>query len=272
MTQHPRYLHVTSGSELYISFRETVLDQHRIEQRSLANLALLNAHTGPERPLSISSNQNSIFVTYWRLSNFIGGSSGEVFAVSKLDAGNLTNTNPFDIANLVWEKEANQTQLNFPDYHSPGNINTDIIYANNENRLFFVNQFTSAFGSSWSLSFDQKTIAGQGASSNHVFIHTLEDLGGSANFKSANLLSSELEKLVPSLEIYPNPTQGIFTVRSTNEMKKAELLDINGRILKQYEGLVGNEAVLDIKDLPRGTYILRLRSKNETFYERILKH
>ncbi len=73
--------------------------------------------------------------------------------------------------------------------------------------------------------------------------------------------------------IHPNPTQG--KVRITAEsgdgeksLEQAWLMDVNGRIVERYSELSGKSEELDIGDLPKGTYFLKVKSSSsstETF-------
>lgn len=63
------------------------------------------------------------------------------------------------------------------------------------------------------------------------------------------------------LKIYPNPSNGFFTVASEKQLSNIEfeLIDLFGRKLKTGT-LNGLNSVIDINDLPDGIYLLRLEN------------
>jgi len=83
--------------------------------------------------------------------------------------------------------------------------------------------------------------------------------------KKALSTSSFNEK---DVAIYPNPSNGIFTIHTLLHNVNYRLFNIQGRVLEQ--GVIKNNK-LDFSKKSRGVYILRLRSKNNTtFIKRII--
>jgi len=78
------------------------------------------------------------------------------------------------------------------------------------------------------------------------------------------------------IKVYPNPSRGRFTVHleaSLTENISLELVNLQGAILHQSEvDFVApqTDVVLDISTLPKGVYILRLKSDNLLRFERIV--
>jgi len=67
--------------------------------------------------------------------------------------------------------------------------------------------------------------------------------------------------------LFPNPTEGIFTV-SSDAVRQVELLDLTGRRLALWEG----KREMDIQDVPAGIYIARVVTKDgRTGIYRIVK-
>lgn len=58
--------------------------------------------------------------------------------------------------------------------------------------------------------------------------------------------------------IYPNPTNGILNIESKESIEKAEVYALNGQKLKQFD----NTKTLNISDLNKGTYLIKLYSKS----------
>jgi Leucine-rich repeat (LRR) protein len=74
-----------------------------------------------------------------------------------------------------------------------------------------------------------------------------------------------------SLEIYPNPTTGMVTIKSDFEIKSIELFDIQGRVLQtSIESL--NTTSLDLSARAKGMYFLRITTSNGTNVEKVIKN
>ena len=70
------------------------------------------------------------------------------------------------------------------------------------------------------------------------------------------------------LKIYPNPTTGIFTIKTTNE-GLLEILTLHGELIKR-EVITKNEIVINLPDLSKGIYLLRYISKSEIQTNKII--
>ena len=75
-----------------------------------------------------------------------------------------------------------------------------------------------------------------------------------------------------NISIYPNPTSDILTIRDiqTNSsigIQKIEILDLSGRLIKQYN----NTSTIDISCLAKGTYLLMYVINDEIVFDRIIK-
>lgn len=58
------------------------------------------------------------------------------------------------------------------------------------------------------------------------------------------------------IKVYPNPTQGVFTISEVDQVSRIEVFNLAGRKLKQFH--YGDGQWYNISDLPRGSYLLRL--------------
>src|SRR5690606_28053533 len=75
-------------------------------------------------------------------------------------------------------------------------------------------------------------------------------------------LEHRLESNIKIL-VYPNPTNGVFTIESTAENKNAafEIRDITGKIVLK-GSLRGKQTTLDLSENSSGLYILRVGDQN----------
>lgn len=80
------------------------------------------------------------------------------------------------------------------------------------------------------------------------------------------------ENLNNSVAIYPNPTTEWLNVHFSNEMGEVKLKihDLNGKQLKSFI-LNGQSLTLDIKDLNRGVYLMKIDSELGTYASKIIK-
>ena len=94
---------------------------------------------------------------------------------------------------------------------------------------------------------------------------------GYQQFKDT-LLSNPVLKSNPDLiRVFPNPSNGIFYVNSHQlGIKFWSITDLNGRILKKDEQSV-QSGVIDITDLPKGIYILRIVTADNQSFQKLMK-
>lgn len=74
-------------------------------------------------------------------------------------------------------------------------------------------------------------------------------------------------------KVYPNPARGLLNIEVSKELEHYELdlLDMNGRLLRKISGRTGesrNEIILN--GLSAGTYLIRLKSANETAHKKVI--
>jgi hypothetical protein len=71
------------------------------------------------------------------------------------------------------------------------------------------------------------------------------------------------ENVINNLQVYPNPSTGIFTLANTN-LTNAEytVLDLNGKVLRSGV-LQGTQVNIDLTENPSGIYVLQVTSNGE---------
>ncbi|GAA4049516.1 hypothetical protein GCM10022409_40140 [Hymenobacter glaciei] len=72
-------------------------------------------------------------------------------------------------------------------------------------------------------------------------------------------LATKATAATPAAQIFPNPAHGTATLRlpAGTARQPLTLSDALGRLVRQYPAPVGAEAVLDLRGLPAGTYLVR---------------
>lgn len=84
---------------------------------------------------------------------------------------------------------------------------------------------------------------------NDLFIAKIGNLTGMNEFSESKT----------HLNVYPNPSNGIFYVRTEPEASRIEIVNMMGQTLLSLEGFT-NEAMIDISDKPKGIYFVNLIS------------
>lgn len=76
-----------------------------------------------------------------------------------------------------------------------------------------------------------------------------------------------------ALSIHPNPSNGIFNIKTNNPIEKATLSvsDLNGRIVHQTNVETLENQSLDLNLLKNGMYILTISNKNYKYSQKIIK-
>jgi len=81
--------------------------------------------------------------------------------------------------------------------------------------------------------------------------------------------TSEISNDKTELSIYPNPVKDVLNIQSKNQIVKAEIYDVNGRILVS-TSLKGNS--INVSELSKGNYIIKLFSKDKTTVHKFIKN
>lgn len=64
------------------------------------------------------------------------------------------------------------------------------------------------------------------------------------------------EAIWESIDVYPNPSNGVFTVSENNAASRVLIFDLTGKLLRQFD--YATDQWYDIRDLQRGAYLVKL--------------
>jgi hypothetical protein len=98
-----------------------------------------------------------------------------------------------------------------------------------------------------------------------------QDLGGLFRLEhdaTSNLNVSERENDL-EINIYPNPNNGIFTIKSSHYPIKLEIISLDGKLLFPIS-IFSNSTDVDIKNLSSGVYFLKYENSNKAY--RVIKN
>jgi hypothetical protein len=109
--------------------------------------------------------------------------------------------------------------------------------------------------------------------SNQSHYYRLKWNDGSASHFSKTIYVKNRD--TPTLvDVYPNPSTGVVSVSLNNAINKAEILvyDLMGKICWQtkHDFWVDNKASLDLKQLEKGMYVIKIKSENFSTSRRLI--
>ncbi len=96
----------------------------------------------------------------------------------------------------------------------------------------------------------------------------LHDKNIPATTGSYSCTSSREEYAIEEVSIYPNPIQDILNINSKEDFEQIEIYNIVGQL---YYSSTSNEKNISLKYLPKGTYIVKLKTKTTTYNKKVVK-
>jgi len=81
------------------------------------------------------------------------------------------------------------------------------------------------------------------------------------------------EQLPGNLVVYPNPTNGLFSIASTDHRiieMKITLVDMQGKRLKEVDCKENDTYFIDLSDQPKGVYLLNIKTGTSTLLRQII--
>ena len=79
--------------------------------------------------------------------------------------------------------------------------------------------------------------------------------------KQATLSSNQFNQ-TNSLNLFPNPTSGLFTING--QVSRVEVYTITGQIVKSFENITSEEYQFDVNDLSNGVYLVKAIDSNNS--------
>ncbi|WP_188617362.1 DUF7619 domain-containing protein [Cloacibacterium rupense] len=82
-----------------------------------------------------------------------------------------------------------------------------------------------------------------------------------------NLSTQEFSK--SEISVYPNPVKDILTFKTKEKVKKVEIYDVNGRLIKVELGISNNQ--MNVSSLKTGTYVIKVISDKKYYQTKFIK-
>uniref|UniRef100_A0A7C3UVU9 T9SS type A sorting domain-containing protein n=1 Tax=candidate division WOR-3 bacterium TaxID=2052148 RepID=A0A7C3UVU9_UNCW3 len=71
-------------------------------------------------------------------------------------------------------------------------------------------------------------------------------------------------------EIYPNPANSFFVIRSSLPVKEIEIFDVSGKLIKEIAFSSAKEPKISLKGIKTGIYLLKIKAENKEFTEKLI--
>ena len=84
--------------------------------------------------------------------------------------------------------------------------------------------------------------------------------------KDCNTPTDGIFEYESQFSIYPNPAKNYVEVQSEVEISSLKLLSVNGQVLVSTD-----KNIIDLNNQTKGLYILEIKTKNATFYKKLIK-
>jgi hypothetical protein len=108
-----------------------------------------------------------------------------------------------------------------------------------------------------------------------VFVVWQNNISGVVKFKSGTIdFSIGVDESVKSEEmnVFPNPSTGIWNITNIEDNANYQLLDASGRIIQSNPGTnLDGHLKLDLRDYPAGLYFLKVRTDDGVKSFKLLK-
>jgi len=207
--------------------------------------ALDNACAG--QPLTFASDMDYIEDYTWTVNDEIAGTNSELEIIP--EAGEITVT--LNVSNPLCQK-SETIVLNLPAAPT-GEIEHD------------GSTLTAPDGDNWQWLLNGQAIEG----ANNQEIETdqsgtysvLVGYGDGCTGEFQTIVTSVASNNHPDLAVYPNPTDGIATLELGKQFWNVDMLDVNGRMVAQWER-VTDRLFLDKQHFGAGTYMIRVSNND----------
>lgn len=86
---------------------------------------------------------------------------------------------------------------------------------------------------------------------------------------SANLAVGEQASLNNDISVFPNPTSDVVNIKAASTIASVDILDLKGSLVRNYND---GKSQINISDLPKGVYMLKVKTKTTELTKKIIKN
>lgn len=231
--------HWTTGNSIYIGAPGTdLIDRGFATSATTSQSQISYATTG--------SSPNRIFKMEWKNAGFYA------------EYG-TTMTSNYYTNSQIWLREDGGIEMHF------GNNNIDAAF---NDTLFNWQELLCGFGVEDGAQVNDIHLL-SGSSANPTLVSTFDMLtdypAPGTVYKFVYPVSVNEQNTI-QVDMYPNPAVNELRIKADADMEfDVKLIDISGQVVKT--GNLSNSTVLNIADMPRGVYIVKLQDKNSDYTE-----
>ncbi|MEG0925864.1 T9SS type A sorting domain-containing protein [Chryseobacterium sp.] len=136
---------------------------------------------------------------------------------------------------------------------------------------------TTDYGVSWQKIWETKLYYSTAANMGKYAIYRDYIIGtGTFGFYRLDLVNNgtltineESIKTNNEMRIYPNPTSSVLFFDTKEQIKNIVVVDMIGRVFKNMDNIKGNS--IDISNLEKGNYLVKITTNNKTYFEKVIK-
>lgn len=260
----------------------TIYDAVEVYDGVNTSAPLLGKFTGNNLPPSVTSSGGSIYVKFYSdiSVNHQGWSADYSSTTTTYCTGTTTLTSPSgtfsdgsgtnnygnnsECSWLIQPSGATSINLSFSAFNTELNYDGVIVYDGANNSATVLGQFTGTTIPS--------PVTSTGGS---MFVEFLSDPAVRANGWTANYSSTittiNENSLKQNLKIYPNPTNGLFQVESSFDTEfSVQITNLLGQEVKEVYHLNKGVHQLDVSNMSKGTYLIKIKIDGSIHVERLI--
>lgn len=100
--------------------------------------------------------------------------------------------------------------------------------------------------------------------------NTATGTGFKANFSCITLAVDDVVNS-KDVALSPNPVKNQFTLTGINKMEAVEVYDISGKLIKQFDKESLTKNTFDVSRLKTGSYVVKVKTQNDSFTKKLIK-
>ena len=165
-------------------------------------------------------------------------------------ASNLTATVLKNAVTLAWDNATDNIAILYYNVYQNGTLLTNKVYPKQTANTLKISALADG-----EYTFDLETVDNSwNVSETKVTV-------------TATVLTTAVIELDAKLSVYPNPVSNVLNIKGIDNMKQIEVISLTGSVLKKQ---LGSETI-DVSDLNRGVYFLKVHTDKEIFTTRFMK-
>jgi len=102
----------------------------------------------------------------------------------------------------------------------------------------------------------------------YTVIIDVVDQNYQASISKTMVITGTEDQLETIFNVYPNPASDVISLSIFEDDMQVQVLDFNGKLIKSWR--LNQNQPLDISFIKNGTYILRVKTKQKQFTERLI--